>query len=35
MTPSDAFAQACGFAVIGLAVYLIRAGWIWLTKPRS
>lgn len=35
MTPIDALAQATAFALIGVAVYFIRLGWIWLTKPRD
>jgi hypothetical protein len=35
MTPSDAAAQAVALGLMFAAVYLLRAGWQWLTKrPR-
>jgi hypothetical protein len=35
MNPSDALAQAAAYALIVLAIILIRAGLTWFCKPRN
>ena len=32
MTPLDTLAQAVALGLIGACIFLLRAGWEWLTK---